>query len=97
MHHAMNHDGRRAFAMRLEHLFHKMYVVDIGEAFVVNDDVVSSSPIGLLVNADAVLGGCAAFLYDFPFDIGAPTDAFGNDHLLPIVIMAASAGNEHRA
>ena len=57
---AMNHHRRDAFAMRLGNMIDKIHVGHVAKAFVMHDHVVAFGPIGLFVDAHAMVADAAA-------------------------------------
>lgn len=96
MHGAVEEDGGGAFLVRFEDAVCPFDVLDFGEAFVMDDHVVSFGPIVVFVEGNLGIGGGAAFVDDRPIDIEvcAFGDAGGNDDFLVGVVVAAAAGDE---
>ena len=61
-----------------------------------NDDIKTLGPIRVLV--DRIQRARVGFrlIGDRPFDIGQFGNAFGNDRLLSLIVVAASAADEQR-
>jgi len=62
-------DGRRARAVGGEDFGNVGEVVSVGEALVVDDDIVAFGPVGVVVEFDFAGGGLAAFVDDGPGDV----------------------------
>src|SRR4051812_12799667 len=93
MHSAMDDHRGNPAAMFRQHVLHELCIVGVRKALVVENDIITFGPARLLVNADPVPGPFAALLHDLPSHICPSTDAFGNNHLLIVVIMAATPGD----
>ena len=97
VHGAMDHDGGHARAVGGDDLLDESFVADVGEAFVMNDDVVALGPARGREDADLMVGGGAAFVDDGPLHAGAGAHAFGDDLFLGLVVMTAAAGDQEGA
>jgi len=94
---AVKDDAGNAGAMGGEDGFDDFRIVDVGSAFVVDDDVVALAVISVAIDREGGLGGGVVRVDDVHFDIGAGFEALFEDALLLGVIMAASAGEEKGA
>jgi len=92
---AMEGDSWDAIKMGFSDVLDPVDVRDLAGAFVVQDDIETFGPVGLVVDAEFVGAAFAvAFVDDGPGDVGASTDAFGEDFRLGGVIVTAAAGDE---
>jgi hypothetical protein len=95
MHGAVQHhrwDPR--ITMSRSNPFHKGFVTNCAETFVVHDDIEVLDPILLLVNGEAVGASSAALVEDGPAHVGALADTLADDGFLFGIIVAATAGDE---
>ena len=95
MHGAVQHhrwDPR--ITMSRSNPFHKGFVTNCAETFVVHDDIKVLNPILLLVNGEAVGASSAALVENGPTYVGTLADALADDGFLLCVIMAATAGDQ---
>ena len=84
--------------MRFGDVLHPGDIRHLPRAFIMHHHIEATGPIRLFVNAELVLLCISvSFVNDRPGDIGAGTDAFGEDFLLGLVIMAATAGDKQSA
>src|SRR4051812_17184684 len=91
----MNHDRGYAVEMSLRDMLDPLNVSHHARAFIVDDHIEPFRPIRLFVNAElGFFRVRSAFVDDGPGYIGARTDAFGQNHLLPIIIVATSARDQ---
>ena len=97
VHRAVYDDGRRARAVGGEDFGNVGEVVGVGEALVVDDDVVGFGPVGVVVEFDFAAGGLAALVDDGPGDVAEFFDAFGESLGLEVVVVATAAGDEEGA
>ena len=92
MHRAVDHDGVDTLAVGLSDFADVLWIVRVGEAFVVHDDVEAFGPVGFVVKIDRRAGSFATFEYDRPIDrdrllFGSQLHGFG----LVVVVVAATA------
>ena len=94
VHRAVNQNRGHAFAVRFEDSLHPFHVGHVGKAFVVHDDIEALGPIRIVIQRNLGVGCLAALLHDGPFHVGPRRDAFAEDQLLPVVIVAAAARHQ---
>ena len=91
------HDDRgNAGFMHRGDPFDKRGIIDLPKTFIMHDHIVAFRPIGLLIDAYAVLARIAPFVDDRPFDVGARADPFAENALLFFIIVTAPSSNEQR-
>ena len=92
MHRAVDDDGVDSLAVGLSDFADVLWIVGVGKAFVVYDDIEAFGPVGFVIQIDRRAGSFSTFEYDRPFDsdrllFGGQLHGFG----LVVVVMAATA------
>src|SRR5690349_19615918 len=78
--------------MRFSNMLDPIDVGDTARAFIMDDHIEAFGPIRPFVDAEFVVFAIrVAFMNNGPGHIGAGADAFGQDFLLSLVIMATAA------
>ena len=90
----MDDDGGCAVFVAVDDFLDVAEVLGVGEALVVDDDVVGFGPVGVVIEFDLAFASLAAFVDDGPVDVGFRSGGEGEGLGLKFVVVAASAGDE---
>ena len=77
--------------MGIEDVFHHLEVFVSRGAFVVDDDIVTVRPVGVVVNRQWRIDAFVIGPPDIDLDIGPRLDAFVKSEMLALVIVTAAA------
>ena len=92
----MNHHSSRAVTMSLDDPFHEPDILYTAEAFIVNHHIITRRPVRIFVNAHHVTTRCPAFVDHRPLHVRPSADPLGQNPLLILIIVAASARHQQR-
>ena len=96
MHRAVHHHRGHALPVLGDDSLHEVEVFHFPKALVVEDDVVAFRPVGLRVDRHLVVAARAPFMHHGHVHAGPLGHAIGDHLLLPVVVVAAAAGDvEH--
>ena len=94
MHGTMQVDGGNARLVCVQNVVNVRQLLHISGTFVVNDDVVSLRPVGVIVHVEASFGAFVGRVNERHFDHGSRFDSPLENFLLFGVVVTAPAGDE---